>query len=108
MITYSWTINSLGSYPQYDGNQDVVIVIDATYTGTDGTYSSSVLVGQSLIINDSTVFTPYDDLTESQVLGWLLSAIPPQDIDQMQLKISAQIAADNQPTIVQLPLPWSN
>jgi len=108
MITYSWTITSLGSYPQYDGEQDVVIFIDATYTGTDGTYSSSIKIGQSLIIDASTPFTPYADLTENQVLGWLTTALTPQQIDQMQAKIATQIAADNQPTIVQLPLPWSN
>ena len=108
MITYSWTITSFGAYPQYDGEQDVVIVINATYTGTDGTYSSNIEIAQSLIINSNTPFTPYTDLTETQVLGWLTTALTPQQIEQMQLKIAAQITADNQPTIVQLPLPWSN
>ena len=108
MITYSWTITSLGAYPQYDGEQDVVILINATYTGTDGTYTSNIKIAQSLILDASTAFTPYADLTEAQVLGWLTTALTPQQIEQMQLKIAAQIAADNQPTIVQLPLPWSN
>jgi hypothetical protein len=108
MITYSWTITSLGSYPQYDGEQDVVILINATYTGTDGTYSSDIKIAQSLILDEGTPFTPYADLTEAQVLGWLTTALTPQQIEQMQSKIAAQIVADNQPTIVQLPLPWSN
>jgi hypothetical protein len=108
MITYSWEITSLGSYPQYDGEQDVVILINATYSGTDGTYIASIKIAQSLIIDANTPFTPYADLTEEQVMGWLLNALTPQQIDQMQLKIADQIAADNQPAIVQLPLPWSN
>jgi len=108
MITYSWTITSLGSYPQFDGEQDVVIVINAIYTGTDGTYNSSIEIAQSLILDTNAPFTPYSDLTEAQVLGWLTTALTPQQIEQMQAKIAAQIAADNQPTIVQLPLPWSN
>jgi hypothetical protein len=108
MITYSWTITALNSYPEYQGEQDVVFTIFATYTGTDGTYSSSVEVAQSLVLGNTSVYTPYADLTETQVLGWLTEALGPQQIDQMQAKIATQITADNQPPFVQLPLPWSN
>jgi hypothetical protein len=108
MITYSWDITALNSYPEYMGNQDVVFTIFATYTGTDGTYSSSINMSQALIIGNSSTFTPYADLTEEQVLGWLLAALTPQQISQMQSKITMQIIADNQPPFVQLPLPWSN
>lgn len=108
MITYSWDITALNSYPEYMGNQDVVFTIFATYTGTDGTYSSSINISQALIINNTSTFTPYADLTEQQVLGWLLAALTPYQIGQMQAKITTQIIADNQPPFVQLPLPWSN
>ncbi len=107
MITYSWTITALNSYPQYEGQQDVVFTIFATYSGTDGTYTSNIQIAQALIL-ENTAFTPYADLTENQVLGWLLSSLTPQQIEQMQYKITAQITADNQPPFVQLPLPWSN
>jgi hypothetical protein len=108
MITYSWTITALNCYPQYQGEQDVVFTIFATYTGTDGTYSASVNVGQSLVLSNTTTFTPYADLTENQVLGWLTEALGPVQISQMQSKIDAQIYSENNPTFVQLPLPWSN
>jgi hypothetical protein len=108
MITYSWDITALNSYPEYMGNQDVVFTIFATYTGTDGTYSSSINISQALILDSDGTFTPYADLTEQQVLGWLLAALTPEQIDQMQSKITTQIIADNQPPFVQLPLPWSN
>jgi hypothetical protein len=108
MITYSWTITALNSYPQYQGEQDVVFAIFATYVGTDGTYSSNVSIMQSLILDNTSTFTPYADLTENQVITWLLTSLTPQQIDQMQAKIAAQISADNQPPFVQLPLPWSN
>jgi len=108
MITYSWTINSLGSYPEFEGEQNVVFLINATYSGTNGNFSSSVSIGQSLILNANTPFTPYADLTESQVLGWLLAILTPQQISQMQAQITTQINADEQQSYVQLPLPWSN
>lgn len=108
MITYFWTITALNSYPEYEGEQDVVFTILATYTGTDGTYFSSIDVAQALIFSNTSTFTPYSDLTENQVLAWLTETLGPQQIEQMQLKIANQIAADNQPPFVQLPLPWSN
>jgi hypothetical protein len=108
MITYSWTITALNCYPEYQGEQDVVFTIFATYSGTDGTYSASINVGQSLVIGSTGPFTPYADLTESQVQGWLTDALGPQQIEQMQSKIDAQIYSENNPSFVQLPLPWSN
>ena len=108
MITYSWTITSLNSYPTYKNEQDVVFAIFATYTGTDGTYTANVPSAQSLVLGNASVFTPYADLTKNQVLGWLLASLTPQQIDQMQAEIAAQINADSQPAFVQLPLPWSN
>lgn len=108
VINYSWTITSLGSYPEYEGQADVVFVIYATYTGVDGQFSSSINVGQSLILDSNTAFTPYADLTEEQVLGWLITALTPLQISQMQTKITTQILAEQQQSYVQLPLPWSN
>lgn len=46
MITYSWAITALGSYPEYQGEQNVVFVIYATYSGTDGQFTSSIDIGQ--------------------------------------------------------------
>jgi hypothetical protein len=108
MITYSWNITALNTYPEFQGEQDVVFTIFATYVGTDGTFTSNIEIAQALIISSSSTYTPYADLTENQVLGWLTEALGPQQISQMQLKIANQIAADNQPPFVQLPLPWSN
>lgn len=108
MITYSWAITALGSYPEYQGEQNVVFVIYATYSGTDGQFTSSIDIGQSLILNNSQPFTSYADLTEEQVMGWLLAVLTPQQISQMQTKIAAQINADEQQSYIQLPLPWSN
>jgi hypothetical protein len=79
-------------------------------------YVSSIHVTQDLIINNNTTFTPYEDLTEEQVLGWLLDSLTSQQINEMQEKITtdinaqieAQIAIDNQLLYMQLPLPWSN
>ncbi len=108
MITYSWTINSLGSYPEYQGEQNVVFVIYASYSGTNGRFGAGIYLSQSLILDKNGPFTPYAELTEQQVMGWLLAAITPEQISQMQADIAKQISADEQNSFIQLPLPWSN
>ena len=49
-------------------------------------------------------FTPYDQLTQEQVLGWCWA----NGVDQTAVEASVQAAIDNQinPPIIQPPLPW--
>lgn len=50
-------------------------------------------------------FTPYADLTQDQVLGWVWA----NGVDQAATEASVQAQIDNQinPPIVQPPLPWA-
>jgi hypothetical protein len=125
MITYSWKITALDTslYP-FDEKSQVVFTIYATYTGTEikdstdqpdqlpKTYLSNINLTQNLIFNNEAPFTPYADLTEEQVLGWLLDLLPQQKIDEMQVTIGKEIAdqiyADYKPFCMQQTLPWSN
>jgi hypothetical protein len=51
MITYSWAITALNCYAQYEGEQDVVFTIFATYTGT----GSAATVGHGLGVAPSMI-----------------------------------------------------
>lgn len=124
MITYIWKITTLKSYPEYMGQENVVFSIIAEYIGAKNkegmeqthplinSYISNIHVTQDLILDNNTTFTPYAELTEEQVLGWLITALTPEKIEEMQEKIAteinAQIDAYNQLFYTQLPLPWSN
>ena len=50
-------------------------------------------------------FTPYDQLTQQQVVGWCWDT----GVDQVatEAAITANIDAQLNPTEVQLPLPWA-
>jgi hypothetical protein len=50
-------------------------------------------------------FTPYDQLTQAQVLGWCYA----NGVDQTAVEANVQGSIDNQinPTVVQPPLPWA-
>jgi len=74
-------------------------------TGTDGDYTASVYSTCSFPAPDGS-FTPYADLTQDQVLGWCWA----NGVDKDSAEAAVQTQIDNQqnPPVIQPPLPWSN
>jgi len=98
---YTWTVNSIPSYPQFEGETDVVFQVNWTCSaendatppasaGLSGTVSVTYVAGDP--------YTPYADLTQEQVLGWVWAVTPEAD---------TQAYLDNQLNAETLPLPWS-
>jgi hypothetical protein len=52
-----------------------------------------------------TDFTAYNDLTEEQIIQWLINGLNVNDSEE---SLIAQIEAKKNPPIVILPLPWYN
>jgi hypothetical protein len=103
--SYNWTIDSMVSYPQIDGLVDVVVTVNWTCRGTDGTYSGLLAGVTSLTLDPNGTYVPYADLTETLVSGWVQSALGIEGVNSVQSVINGQIAtAANVPTI--LPNPW--
>lgn len=103
--TYTWTINSMVSYPQSDGMTDVVVTINWTCTGTDGTYNGALAGVTNVALDPNAAYVPYADLTEAQVIGWVENTLGVDGIASVQAVIDNQITtAANVPTI--LPNPW--
>ena len=105
--TKTWIINALDSYPQADGHTDVVFNIHWTKAATDGTHNASVYSTQSVTLDPSAPFTPYDQLTEAQVVGWLEAALGAEQIAAIDANLDQQIENQINPPVVVLPLPWS-
>jgi hypothetical protein len=82
---------------------DVVITADWRCNGTDGTYSGTAY-GSSSFAAPSGDFTPYEDLTEAQVLSWCFS----NGVDQTAIEANVSLQIENQinPPIIAPPLPW--
>ena len=97
----------MAAQKQLDSYTDVVIEVAWVCVGTDSTYSFSFPGLTRVTFTDSSVFTPYDQLTEEQVLAWIWG---PGGVDQLQVQenINAEIELQANPPIVVLPLPWPN
>jgi len=103
MITLSWIIERLLVKPIEGSNPDVVITADWRCNGTDGTYSGTCY-GSCSFQPPSGEFTPYDQLTEAQVLNWCYE----NGVDKTAIEANVTLQIENQidPPVVTLPLPW--
>ena len=103
MITLSWIIERLLVRKVEGTLTDVVITADWRCNGTDGTYSGTAY-GSSSFAAPSGDFTPYEDLTEAQVLSWCFA----NGVDQtaIEANVTAQIENQINPPVIAPPLPW--
>jgi hypothetical protein len=97
----------MDAYPEEDGETDVVFNVHWTLTGTDGAYAGSVYGSQGVTIDPDAPFTPYVDLTEAQVVGWVQAALGEEQVASYEANVAQQIADQIDPPVVTPPLPWA-
>ena len=95
MITYNWQIVQLDRKTA-DG---FVTTAHWTVTATDGDFSANAYgsVGFS-----GDLVTPYENLTQEQVLGWVWEQI---DKAEIEANLAAQIEAQKNP-VSETGVPW--
>jgi hypothetical protein len=103
MSEYKWIINAIPSAPSEDGLTDVVKSVHWQYQAIDGDCIADEFGIMVCNTPSETDFTAYNDLTEDQVIGWLVAALP---IEQIKETVDGKIASQKNPPIVNLPLPW--
>jgi len=100
---YTWTIENMSTQKQLDSYTDVVIEAGWSCTGTDSTYYA-VIPGLTRFTVTGSDFTPYNELTQDQVLNWIWAS--GVDKANIELEIDSQIELQVNPPVIVLPLPW--
>lgn len=102
--TITWSVTAMNCYPQEAGQSDVVFTVHWTCSGVQDEYSGSVYSTTSVPAPEGS-FTPYADLTQEQVLGWVWA----NGVDKDVVEAAVQQQIDNQinPPVVTPPLPWA-
>ena len=103
MPTILWIIERLLVKPAEGTLTDVVITADWRCNGTQDQYSGTCY-GSCSFQPPSGEFTPYEDLTQEQVLNWCYA----NGVDQKAIEANVTQQIENQidPPVVTLPLPW--
>jgi hypothetical protein len=103
MITLSWIIERLLVRKVEGAHTDVVITADWRCNGSQDNYSGTCY-GSASFAPPSGSFTPYEDLTEAQVLDWCFAS--GVDKTAIEANVTAQIENQINPPIIAPPLPW--
>jgi hypothetical protein len=97
-------VGQLDCVPQTAEGADFVVTVHWSCNGVDGDYNGSVYSTCSFPVVEGTSFTPYADLTQAQVLGWIWD----NGVDKTatEAAVEGQIEAQKNPPVVSPPLPW--
>jgi hypothetical protein len=105
MTQYDWQIVSMPAYASIDGETDVVFEVNWGCYAQDGSYRASSFGTVPVTYTAGSPFTPYADLTQQQVWGWINPSI---DRPEIEANLQAMIDEQKNPPVVTPPLPWSN
>ena len=107
--TYTWTISALDCKPQVGDLTDYVVQSHWSCSGTDGTFTGQCYSTVSFTVNpDKPNYTPYQDLTEEEVILWTQEALGEEQVTAIYTSIDSQIENAKNPPIITPALPWAN
>lgn len=101
---FNWTITDLDCYSEYQNKNNVVYNVHWRCDGTENNISVFVY-GTCVIEILEKLFTPYENLTEQQILNWIWAS----GIDKTNKEnlIQNQINNLKNSIFVTKPLPWN-
>ena len=110
--TINWRVGVMECYPTYDQNTDVVFTVHWDCNGSEtvsgSTYNGRVYGATGVTFHSGSDFTPYEDLIQPQVLGWVWDAMGSGSKENYENSVQTQINNLINPTIVTPSLPWSS
>lgn len=107
-LTYTWAITEL-ALTTVGSLQDYVVQSRWTCMGTDENGLTGTFSGATPFTPDPSQpdYTPYDQLTEAQVLGWIQAVVVGGYWDHVNGVIAEQIAKKKDPVTQTSTFPWS-
>jgi len=105
---FEWIISAMECEVKEDNLSDVVILVHWRYNAVsvieEKEYFADTYGATPVPLPTEEDFTPYEDLTKEQVVGWLEGIL---DVPDMQLQLETNIELQVNPINETLPPPWS-
>ena len=110
MTTFTWSILSMSVMPILEGEANVVVSAQWNILGEEDVYTENLSGWQNFTLQQGKGFTPYDQLTEAQVIGWVQSAMGEGGVASMEAAVQGLLNALINPPVEPViePLPWAN
>lgn len=105
MTNYNWIISAMECVKKEGDLNDIVITIHWRYAATKDEVSTDTYGATAIPLPTGEDFTPYEELTKEQVVGWLEATL---DVEEMQQNLESQLDLLINPTNVTLQPPFNN
>lgn len=109
-IVYTLSVPASGLLVErVENHADVVTRITYILTAKDGEHVAEITQSVEIKLNTGNSFVPFDQLTEAQVVEWIKSQVPPDQMLVFETILARQIERKkNPPPIPQRKLaPWA-
>jgi len=111
MKNYTWKVTNLYTI---DTDTETDYVVDAIYevVGTEEsggeTYTSSLIGTATFEVVQGDSFTPYADLTDAMVVGWVKEELGADGVSNYEASVGGMIDSEITPPVSpeNTPLPW--
>ena len=109
--TITWKVGTMECYPTYQQEKDVVFTVHWDCLGSEtvsgSTYNGRVYGATGVTYHSGSDFTPYNQLTQDQVLNWVWESLGTDQKTNYENSVQTQINNQINPPVVILPLPWT-
>lgn len=101
--TYKFTVNKMDCFTSFNSQTNVVFVVYFAVEATDGVGYAKITGQASFEYTEGQPFTPFNDLTESQVEQWVDSKV---DIQRIKNQLDIVLSEQPLPEFISLNPPW--
>lgn len=98
MTTFNWTVTQLLT-ETIAGEQNYVVIANYEVVGVDGVYTSSLSDSARFSTANVDTFIPYQDLTNSIVIGWIQALLGVDGVANYEASIQGQIDSQINPPV---------
>jgi hypothetical protein len=106
-ISITWSIEKMECYQEVDGLSDVVFNVYWRADATSGIFTASFDGSVTITPSGDSGFTPYNQLSQDQVIDWVKSALGDCEITSLEKMLEINIAGQPLPTTLSYALPWT-
>ena len=112
--SYTWTVTAMNCYPTYESQTNAVFTVHYTVSAVSPTtnpatnqpYTASINNTCQLTYVAGSPFTPYAQLTNAEVVGWVQAQLSTAGVTSAETTLDTLINNQINPPVTTPPLPW--
>jgi hypothetical protein len=108
--TFNWYIQSMFVTDDDPATPEFVVTAIWQVVATTEDDATAHSGASEFLQTGQSSFTPYNELTNEEVVGWVQAQLGPEKIAEIEAKLTQQLKWNKQPPTAPAakPLPWSN